>query len=90
MEFPPPSLTERFFARTILEHPKIVLVAASLVVCFLAYQGQHFRLDASADTLLLENDPDLKFHREVSDRYGKKDFVVVTFSPKQDLLSDDS
>ena len=90
MESPPPSLTERFFARTILEHPKIVLVAASLVVCFLAYQGQHFRLDASADTLLLENDPDLKFHREVSDRYGKKDFVVVTFSPKQDLLSDDT
>jgi len=90
MESPPHSATERFFDCVLLKHPKLVLALASLVVCFLAYQSQNFRLDASADTLLLENDPDLKFHREVSHRYGKQDFVVVTFSPKQDLLADDT
>ena len=90
MESPPHSATERFFDCVLLKHPKLVLAVASLVVCFLAYQSQNFRLDASADTLLLENDPDLKFHREVSRRYGKQDFVVVTFAPKQDLLADNT
>ncbi|MCF7973840.1 MAG: MMPL family transporter [Phycisphaerae bacterium] len=88
MKSPSPSLTARFFDRVILGHPKTVLLLVFLVVCFLAYQGRNFRLDASADTLLLENDPDLKFFRELGDRYGKQDYVVVTVSPKQDLLSD--
>jgi predicted RND superfamily exporter protein len=90
MESPPLSVTERFFDCVLLKHPKLVLTAVCLVICFLAYQSQYFRLDASADTLLLENDPDLNFHRELSRRYGKQDFVVVTFTPNQDLLSDAS
>jgi predicted RND superfamily exporter protein len=90
MESPTHSVTERFFDSVLLKHPKLVLVAVCLAVCFLAYQAQYFRLDASADTLLLENDPDLNFHRELSRRYSKQDFVVVTISPKDDLLSDSS
>ncbi len=88
MESPTLSVTERFFDCALLKHPKLVLTAVCLVVGFLAYQAQYFRLDASADTLLLENDPDLNFARDLSRRYGKQDYVVVTVSPKQDLLSD--
>jgi len=88
MKSPAPSVTECLFDHTLLKHPKIVLAAVCVAVCFLAYQGQNFRLDASADTLLLENDPDLKFYRELSTRYGGHDYVVVTVTPKHDLLSD--
>ena len=45
-----------------------------------------FSLDASSDTLLLENDPDLKYLREVNQKYGSKDFLVLTYTPKKSLL----
>lgn len=90
MESPPSSVTERFFDRVLLKHPKLVLAVVCLIVGFLAYHGRNFRLDASADTLLLENDPDLHFARELGKRYVKKDFVVVTVTPKQDLLADET
>ena len=41
---------------------------------------KNFQLDASSDTLLLENDPDLKYLREVNKKYGTKDFLVLTYS----------
>ena len=41
-----------------------------------------FRLDASSETLLLENDPDLKYLNEINNRYGAKEFLVLTYSPR--------
>ena len=37
--------------------------------------------------MLLENDPDLKYLREVNAKYGSKDFLVLTYAPKENLLS---
>ena len=39
-----------------------------------------FRLDASSETLLIEGDPDLKYLNEVNERYGSKEFLVLTYS----------
>jgi len=46
------------------------------------YFSKNFQLDASSDTLLLENDPDLKYLREVNKNYGSKDFLVLTYTHK--------
>ena len=43
-----------------------------------------FQLDASSDTLLLDNDPDLKIYRENSRKYGSSDFLVIAFTPNQE------
>jgi hypothetical protein len=51
------------------------------------YFTKDFQLDASSDTLLLENDPDLKYLREVNIKYGSKDFLVLTYTPKDNLLA---
>jgi len=40
--------------------------------------------------LLLENDPDLKYLREVNTKYGSKDFLVLTYTPKDNLLAPDT
>ena len=45
-----------------------------------------FQLDASSDTLLLDNDPDLKTYRENSRKYGSSDFLVIAFTPNKDCL----
>ena len=66
--------------------PRLVILALSLFVAFFAWHAQNFRLDASADSLLLENDPVLEFSREVSERYGTGDSVIVAYTPKNDLF----
>ncbi len=67
--------------------PRLVILALTLFVAFFAWHAQNFRLDASADSLLLENDPVLEFSREVSERYGTGDSVIVAYTPKNDLFN---
>ena len=46
-----------------------------------------FQLDASSDTLLLDNDPDLKTYRENSRKYVSSDFLVIAFTQNQDIFT---
>jgi len=71
----------------VLKHPILTLMAVLLILSFFAYHAKDFRLDASADTLILEDDADLKLFRDIIDRYGVQDFLVVTFTPHDDLFS---
>ncbi|VAX33406.1 Exporter protein, RND family [hydrothermal vent metagenome] len=84
---PTQSLTEGLFNRIVLKHPKIVLIAIFIFIAFMSYQAKNFRLDASADTLILEDDQDLRNTRDVIKRYGEQNFVVVTYTPKVDVFS---
>ena len=78
------------FLHWISEYPKSNITILFFISLFLGLGISNFKLDASSDTLLLENDPDLKLYRENSEKYGSNDFLIVTFSPKQDLLSKQS
>ncbi|RXJ80104.1 RND family transporter [Arcobacter sp. F2176] len=79
-----------FFDKFILNNPKKVLVALLLLISFLGYYATKLQIDASSETLLLENDKDLKLTREVNKRYKNRDILVLTVSPKNDLLSKSS
>ena len=52
------------------------------------WYAQGFRLDASADSLVLEGDADLAYYETVTDRYGSSEFLVVTYTPDADLFAD--
>ena len=78
------------YQSTVIEKPRTILALLILCLLFFGYYTKDFRLDASSDTLLIENDPDLKYLREVTDRYGAKEFLVLTFTPKESLISDSS
>ena len=54
---------------------------------FFTIHAKNFELDASADSLILENDKDLKIFREITKRYDAKDFVIITYKPNEDLFS---
>ena len=77
-----------FFDRIILRFPYLILLALLAVVGFLGYQARFFRLDASAETLVLENDEDLEYARNINSRYGGNDFLVLTYTPQDDLFAD--
>ena len=79
-----------FYLKNIIGKPKVIFSFLIIAIISFGYFSKDFRLDASSDTLLLENDPDLKLLREINDRYGAKDFLVLTYSPKQEIISDKS
>ncbi len=68
-----------------LERPKLILITLILLFSFSIYNAKNFQLDASADSLLLENDPDLNYLRSVNERYLSEDFFVITYSPKKKI-----
>lgn len=76
-----------FFERALLDRPLVIGVLIVLLAASCAYQAQGFRLDASADSLVLENDNDLAFYRKVRERYGSDDYLVVTYTPEADLFT---
>ena len=61
-----------FYQNVILKNPKAIFVLLIIAILSFGYYSKNFQLDASSDTLLLENDPDLKYLREVNKKYGNK------------------
>jgi len=80
----------RLYQRIVLGHPIGVLVALSLWLIFFAYHAKDFKLDASSDSILLEDDKDLELYRKIASRYDIKDFLFVTFTSHADLFSPES
>ena len=81
---------EKLYKNSIIEKPKSALLILITLLLSFGYFTKDFQLDASSDTLLLENDPDLKYLREVNTKYGSKDFLVITYTPKDNLLAADT
>jgi len=77
-----------WYTTWVLNRPIWVIAILVLVVGVLGYQARNFRIDASTETLLLENDKDLRYAREISKRYGVQDFVLIAFTPKSGELLD--
>lgn len=77
-----------FLNNIILEYPKSVLFIILILVGFFGYQAQNLEIDASSETLMLEDDQDLALSRLFNERFGSSDFLVITFTPKDDLLAD--
>ena len=84
------SLFSKLYNRSILGNPEIVLLLILIICITSGYFSQDFKLDASADSLLLEGDEGLRVFRESSERFGTQDFLFVTFIPNEDIFSDTS
>ena len=79
-----------FYQKNIIEKPKLYLLLLFVFLVGFGFFSKDFKLDASSDTLLLENDPDLKYLREVTDRYGSKEFLILTYTPDEPMISESS
>ncbi len=82
------SLITRFFDKIVLKRPVFIILCILIVVSFLGYKAKDFKLDASAETLLLEDDKDLQYSRLIYSRYGEQDYLVIAYTPNDDLFSD--
>ncbi len=69
------------FDKYILGHPIITVICFLSFIAFFAYHSREFRIDASSETLLNENNKELDYYRKISKRYESKDFMVITYKP---------
>ena len=78
------------YENTILNNPKSIFIILLISLLTFGYYSKDFRLDASSETLLIEGDPDLEYLREITDRYGSKEFLVLTHTPNEGMVTDTS
>jgi len=76
-----------FYRRWVIDRPWPIIVLLALSIGYFGWNAKEFRLDASADSLLLEDDKDLKVFRELSERYQSSGFLVVALTPRDTLFS---
>ena len=80
----------QLYQNLILKNPKSIFIILLIVLVSFGYYSKDFRLDASSETLLIEGDPDLKYLKEISKRYGSKEFLILTYAPNEGMVSDNS
>ncbi len=80
-------MLKSIYSNFILKYAKTILLTMLVLTALFGYFATKMSIDASADTLLLDNDKDLAFTREISKQYYMPNFLVVTYSPKETLLS---
>ncbi|MDA7838279.1 MMPL family transporter [Candidatus Pelagibacter sp.] len=79
-----------FYQNIVLKNPKSIFVLLLITLLSFGYFSKDFRLDASSDTLLIEGDPDLEYLKEITERYGSKEFLVLTYSPNEGMITESS
>ena len=83
-------MISQLYQNNILKKPKLVIFFLIFALLSIGYNSKDFRLDASSETLLIEGDPDLKYLQEISKRYGSKDFLILTYTPNESMISNTS
>ena len=74
------------YKKLIVDFSKFTIFLLIGIIIFSLYQAKNFNLDASSDALLLEGDEDLKYLREINERYGSKEFLVLTYTPVSNFI----
>ncbi len=80
----------QFYQNIIIKNPKFILIVLLIALINFGYHTKDFRLDASSETLLIEGDPDLNYLQEISERYGSKEFLILTYTPNDGMITDTS
>ena len=75
-------------ASFLLNNYLFILFFVGLITFVSALGLSNFKLDASSDALVLENDEALKVYREAEDEFGDSSFLIVTYEPDKELFSD--
>ncbi|WP_278917034.1 efflux RND transporter permease subunit [Helicobacter pullorum] len=71
-----------FIFKTILKYPKQILFCCILFFFISLFYAIKLPIDASSESLILENDKDFKIYEEILQDYQTKDFLILAFIPK--------
>lgn len=77
----------QFYEKAVLKHPVMTLVLLLVLIFSVGTFARHFHLDASADSLLLEHDEDLRYFRQINAIYATSEFLIISYTPHGQLLA---
>ncbi|WP_440914112.1 efflux RND transporter permease subunit [Candidatus Pelagibacter sp.] len=80
----------QMYQNLVLKNPKVIFILLIISILSFGYYSKDFRLDASSETLLIDGDPDLAYLQEITERYGSKEFLVLTYTPNEGMVTDSS
>ena len=80
----------RLYDKIILSHPRLVVPAYIAAIIFFGHHLKYFRLDASSDSIVLENDADLKYYEATRETFGSDDYILLAFTLEEGVLSEDT
>ena len=78
------------YQKFILKYPLTILALLLVGILSFGTYAAKLEIDASAETLLLDDDNDLAFARTVAKRFETDDILILVYKPKQGLLSKES
>ena len=80
----------QMYQNLVLKNPKAIFILLLISILSFGYYSKDFRLDASSETLLIDGDPDLAYLQEITERYGSKEFLILTYTPNEGMVTDSS
>jgi len=84
------SVLSTLYSKLVFERPVLVILLVLAITATFGWYAQYFKLDASADSLLMEGDEELEFSRQVNNRYSTREAVTIAFTPRADLFTAES
>lgn len=78
------------FFKFIIAFPKSIIFSFAILLLIFGYFATKLEIDASSQTLLLQNNKNYEIWREVDKRYQTPNFLVLAYTPKDELLSKSS
>ena len=84
------SLLLRLYKAIVIDRPVVALGLVFFPVAFFASYVPDFKLDASSESIILEHDEALKYYRASREIYGSDDFLIVVYTPQEDLFAPSS
>jgi len=76
-----------FYQNFILKYPRTILLVMVSAILLFGINVSKLEIDASAETLLLDDDKDLAFLRSLQKRFASSEVLIIAYEPKTDLLS---
>ena len=76
----------QLYDKLVLGKPVVTLFLVFLITAFFSWFVPALKIDISADSLVLENDADLRYYHSIRARYGSDDYLILTYTPKGRLF----
>ena len=76
----------QLYDRLVLGKPVATLLLVFLITAFFGWFVPAIKIDISADSLVLENDEDLRYYHSIRARYGSDDYLILTYTPRGRLF----
>ena len=76
----------QLYDKLVLGKPVVTLFLVFLITAFFGWFVPALKIDISADSLVLENDADLRYYNSIRARYGSDDYLILTYTPQGRLF----